>query len=65
MDPDAALEELLALTDAPLDRAEFTGWPLLDPTEIARVAELVRALDGWLMAGGFLPRRWAAGRRQR
>lgn len=65
MDPDAALDELLALTDAPLDLAEFTVWPLLDLTEIARVAELVHALDGWLLVGGFLPRRWAAGRKPR
>lgn len=65
MDPDAALDELLALTDALLDLAEFTVWPLLEPTEIARVAELVHALDGWLMIGGFLPRRWAASRRPR
>ena len=55
MDPDAVLDELLNLTG-----------PLLDPSEtgpesmtVSRIAELIDALDGWLLTGGYLPRRWA------
>jgi alkyl hydroperoxide reductase subunit AhpC len=46
MDPNAALQELLAIAGA----AER------DPD---RMAELVEALDGWLRGGGFLPARWS------
>ena len=55
MDPDAALAELLELTNEHLDPGDEPP----DPVDVARIAELVHALDGWLFAGGFLPRRWA------
>lgn len=53
MDPDATLDELLALTGDP-------DAQIASPVT-ARIAELVHSLDGWLMTGGFLPRRWAPG----
>jgi hypothetical protein len=31
---------------------------LINRHEILRITELVEALDSWLTAGGFLPRRW-------
>ncbi len=57
MDPDAALEELLALTGPLLNLGDTE--PGLTPPTVSRIAELVDALDGWLLAGGYLPRRWA------
>ena len=33
--------------------------------DASRLVELVRALDGWVCVGGFLPSAWAAGREQR
>ena len=52
MDPDACLAELLALTVG-VDEDRPPG-----PAAAARMAELVRDLDGWLARGGFLPQRW-------
>ena len=57
MDPDAALDELLDLTGPLLD-IDHTG-PAPEPATLSRIAELVDALDGWLLIGGHLPRRWA------
>jgi hypothetical protein len=57
MDPDAALEELLGLTGPLLNLGDTE--PGLMPATAGRIAELVDALDGWLLAGGYLPRRWA------
>ena len=54
MDPDAALAELLELTRPHLDPSDQPP----DPVDVARIAELVQALDGWLFMGGFVPRRW-------
>lgn len=56
MNPDAALTELLELTSTHLDPGDAPP----DPVDVARIVELVRALDGWLLAGGFVPRRWAS-----
>ena len=58
IDPDAALDELLDLTDQTI---QLTDHGVRPPDEdVARLAELVDALDSWLMTGGFMPRRWAA-----
>jgi hypothetical protein len=57
MDPDAALEELLHLTGPLLDLGDTEPAPA--SVTASRIAELVDALDGWLLAGGYLPRRWA------
>ena len=60
MDPDANLREQRELA-----QNIQTAWdrddepPEFDPTDVARLAELVIALDGWICKGGFLPERWA------
>jgi hypothetical protein len=63
MDPDAALDELLAL----VDRIETLGGTRVPaaafPEDVGRLIELVEGLDGWLTAGGFLPSRWRAASR--
>ena len=58
MDPDVALEELLALVDRiePLTSKCVPSMAVLH--DIGRLVELVDGLDGWLTAGGFLPSRW-------
>lgn len=64
MDPNATLQELLELRDEvnyEWDQAENEQAAPRD-REI-RFAELVDALDGWLSGGGFLPRKWQAGRK--
>jgi hypothetical protein len=61
MDPDAALDELLDLTGPILDISDTD--PVPEPATVSRIAELVDALDGWLLTGGLLPRRWAGGAR--
>jgi hypothetical protein len=53
MDPNANLEELRRLAQSIVDGCEA------DADDCIRVAELVLALDGWLNAGGFLPKAWA------
>lgn len=60
MDPNATLDELLALTRSLLNTPDADGVAesRLDPADAIRAAELVEALDGWLMMGGYLPRRW-------
>lgn len=53
MDPQATLDELRRIA---LEHLES------DDSDLARMAELVEALDGWLSTGGFLPRDWQARR---
>jgi len=60
MDPDAALAELLDLVDGLIPGSEHAVQ--LPAPIVLRLAELVDELDGWLVTGGFLPRRWSAGR---
>lgn len=55
MDPDSTLDELLDLTGPLLDPGDADP----EPATASRIAELVDALDGWLLTGGYLPRRWA------
>jgi len=59
MDPDANLEEQLRIVKRIL---EADG---CDADDIVRLAELVDALDGWIVKGGFLPRRWADAQKRR
>lgn len=57
MDPDAALDELLAI----IDRIQTLGIHLSSralPQDIHRLINLIDALDSWLTAGGLLPDRW-------
>jgi hypothetical protein len=58
MDPDAALEELLRLIDLVMGQADAEVDPPTDCRDVFRISELMLGLDGWLTAGGFLPRRW-------
>ena len=58
MDPDAALDELLALADLIADQLGADTGEQSDPHEILRMTELVEVLDNWFTVGGFLPRRW-------
>ena len=57
MDPDTSLEELLDLIGPLLDLGDTEPAPA--SATVSRIAELVDALDGWLLTGGYLPRRWA------
>jgi hypothetical protein len=52
MDPNATLAEMRQLVRLADDTE---GTP-----DLERLAELAGALDGWLMAGGFLPTTWQA-----
>ena len=61
MDPEAALEELLTLVDQVIRLSDHAVPPRA--ADVRRIAELVDALDGWLVVGGFVPRRWAGGQR--
>jgi hypothetical protein len=63
MDPEAALDELLALIDRiqPLSGMHLTSRVLSQ--DIGRLVELMDGLDGWLTAGGFLPARWRSASR--
>ena len=58
MDPDAALDELLALANRiePFTSGRLPSMAVLQ--DVGRLLELVDRLDGWLTAGGFLPSRW-------
>lgn len=57
MDPDAALEQLRELS------SDLDGYAVGDLDGVAyEMAELFRALDGWLASGGFRPRAWTDGR---
>lgn len=47
MDPNACLEEILSLCAG-------------DDPDALRLIELMEALDGWIIKGGFLPDRWVA-----
>ena len=64
MDPDAALDELLGLVDLMAGEADVDIGQRISRHEIHRVTELVEALDSWLTAGGFLPRRWRSASRR-
>lgn len=76
MDPDACLDELLELKQSIKEKLDkYDNW-----TDLAEVAdgeeidELIRdaddlvnhidALHGWMVCGGFLPRRWSGGRKK-
>lgn len=66
MDPDANLKELLERAneitrcwdDCNADGALTYDQLTFVAGEAERVAELVKALDGWIKGGGFLPERW-------
>jgi hypothetical protein len=59
MDPNANLEEARRIADRLLNQDAEDG---SDVEDGRRLAELVQALDEWIMKGGFLPRDWQKGR---
>lgn len=63
MDPDVALNELLALLDRMRILAKMHLPPRVVAEDIHRMLELLDALDGWLTSGGFLPHRWMSAAR--
>jgi hypothetical protein len=56
MDPTANLAEQRRLA------SRLADCETPDPADIARLAELVIALDEWIARGGALPSQWQAGR---
>lgn len=54
MDPNANLEELRRLAYAAVELSE--------DADAVRLAELVLALDSWLLKGGAFPKAWTAPR---
>lgn len=56
MDPDLTLTSI---------REELVTHHLGRDADVARLVELVEALDEWLSTGGFLPAAWRPGRRDR
>jgi hypothetical protein len=56
MDPDANLSEQLDLAKVIIDNIDAGTEP--DTDDVARLAELVLALNKWLHNGGFLPEAW-------
>jgi hypothetical protein len=60
MDPNATLKEMLDITRTLLTAHDLAAHDLsLTTAWSLALAEHVEALDNWLRAGGFLPRRWA------
>ena len=58
MDPDECLRELLALAAELVElEVNFDEVDECDvyATKVTRMSELVEALDGWIIKGGFLP----------
>lgn len=70
MDPNACLKELLSLVDS-IEKTEVyeaedpdgsLGWHRDIPQlyyDSGRLCELVKALNGWLINGGPLPKNWS------
>jgi hypothetical protein len=57
MDPNANLAEMLELAASIIAAGNEDA--AIDPSDAARLADLVEALDRWIVGGGFLPKRWA------
>ena len=58
MDPTANLEEQREITARMLDEESEH----IDTGDAVRLAELVQALDEWIIGHGFLPQEWADSR---
>lgn len=60
MDPTETLRELRTrVFYAQAHRDDGLEFPEVDPEEnVARIVELIQALDAWLSRGGFLPQQW-------
>jgi hypothetical protein len=65
MDPNETMAHVRYLVSRLLDgRLQHSGdaAPSVDTADATELAEHVRALDGWLCKGGFLPTEWARAR---
>jgi len=61
MDPEANLKEMLELAASLITWADSDEvGEHIDEDDAVRLAELVQALNEWIMKGGFLPRPWSA-----
>ena len=66
MDPTANLREQLELASRFLlewdasgdDDSPYSDADTFNPHDVARLAELVIALDEWMQRGGYPPRQW-------
>lgn len=58
MDPNENLKESLAISKRIINNFDKDGASAVDWADAVRLAELVKALDGWISNGGFLPGRW-------
>lgn len=56
MNPNANIDEQVELAERILE--EVRAGEVFVDEDVARLAELVMALDRWLAKGGALPRRW-------
>lgn len=59
MDPDANLAEIRRI----VARVTWGADSVDHIHDLERLAELVEALDNWIVGGGFLPTAWPKGRR--
>lgn len=59
MDPNANLEEMNELAEAVLndDEMAVARWGSKEE-QLNRLAELVVAMDDWIVGGGFIPDKW-------
>lgn len=62
VDPNANIEEQRKLAAEIVEMMADCRCGNIDMEKPQRLAELVDALDGWLVSGGFLPKRWEANR---
>jgi hypothetical protein len=58
MDPNATLAEMLGLAEVIQQEYGDTDGNGVDQDDANRLAELVEALNSWIMKGGFLPKAW-------
>ena len=58
MDPNATLKEMVELAESIQQDYGDTDGNGVDQDDANRLAELVEALNGWILKGGFLPKAW-------
>lgn len=56
MDPNATLTEMRSIAELLVDTVGLSRGTICENAE--RLAELVEALDGWILKGGVLPTDW-------
>lgn len=61
MDPNACLAEMIEISNDLIDKEKNSSAddPIADPVDAIRLAELILALDTWIVNGGFLPTDWS------